>query len=102
MCPNSTHSVGIGIKGSSCNQVNAAMNPVSIVTGCSQRQKTVIQVTSCNGSRVQPTEGLEISKGVLQVTSNSNGSRVQPKGHEIIQCVEHVQPSRSIRKGPES
>ncbi len=33
------HSVGIDIKGSSCNRVNAAMNLISIVTGCSRRQK---------------------------------------------------------------
>ncbi len=33
------HSVGIGLKGSSRNWVNAAMNPVSIVAGWSQRQK---------------------------------------------------------------
>ncbi len=31
-------SVGRGIKGSSRNRVNAAMNPVSIVAGCSRRQ----------------------------------------------------------------
>ncbi len=33
------HSVGIGMKGSSRNVVNAAMSPVSIVTSCSRRQK---------------------------------------------------------------
>ncbi len=32
------HSIGIGIKGSWRNGVNAAMNPVSIVAGCSRRQ----------------------------------------------------------------
>ncbi len=34
-------SVGIGMKGSSRNRVNAAMSPVSIVDGCSRRQKIV-------------------------------------------------------------
>ncbi len=43
-------------------------------------KQNVIHVTSCNGNRIQSTEGLEISKGVLQVTSKSNGSRVQTKG----------------------
>ncbi len=33
------HSVGIGIKNSSRNRVNAAMNPVSIVAGCSKQKK---------------------------------------------------------------
>ncbi len=36
------HSVGIGIKGSSRNRVNAAMNLVSIVAGCSRWQINLI------------------------------------------------------------
>ncbi len=38
------HSVGIGIKGSSCNRVNAAMNPVSIVAGSSRQQTTNLHI----------------------------------------------------------
>ncbi len=52
------HSVGIGIKGSSCNRVNAAMNPVSIVAGC-RRQK-------------QSQWNLQTKKVVNQIHINNN------------------------------
>ncbi len=56
-------------------------------------RKNVIQVSLYSVSRVQPTEGLESSKGVLQITLNGNGSRVQPKGLKNIHYVFQVPPS---------
>ncbi len=61
------HSVGIGIKGSSRNRVNAAMNLVSIVAGCSQRQKVWIGTSMIYTTKRLPfTTNYKEYKGFLQ------------------------------------